>query len=138
MATNLFKKISTRAKAIQRIHKSKTWKACMKQAWAEYRNGKITGTRKKKKAAPRRKRRSGSKIRRKKVGSIRKNSDRIDRKRVNVTIGSVASHKSAIKKGLKIRLEKKAGQRELTTRKPTRKKLTREIAKLKKEIRAYC
>lgn len=47
MASNTLSKITTRAKAIRRIHGG-TWKAAVKKAGAEYRAGKISGTKKKK------------------------------------------------------------------------------------------
>jgi hypothetical protein len=45
MAVNPLKKITTRAKHIRRIHGG-TWKAAVKKAGAEYRSGKIHGTKK--------------------------------------------------------------------------------------------
>jgi hypothetical protein len=132
---NALKKITTRAK---QIYKSGgTWMAAIRKSGAEYRTGKISGVRKKKKTT-RKKSRSGSKIRRKKIGAIRTNRDRVDRKQTSITIGSVAHHKSQARMGLKHQLEKKAGQRELATRKPLKRKLSKDIAKIKRDIRALC
>jgi hypothetical protein len=135
MPNAALKKITTRAK---QIYKSGgTWKTAIKKAGAEYRTGKISGVRKKKKGT-KRKKRGGSKIRRKKIGSIRRNADRVDRKQTSITIGSVAHHKSQARMGLKHQLEKKAGQRELATRKLAKRKLSKDIAKIKRDIRALC
>jgi hypothetical protein len=134
---NLLKKIATRTKAIQKRDRS-TYKAANKKAWAEYKSGKMSGVKKKRKAPARRKRKSGSKIRRKKIGSVRNNVDRVDRKHTNITIAGVGYHKSQLRIGLKGKLEKKAGQRELATRKTVKRKLSKDIAKIKKDIRALC
>jgi hypothetical protein len=135
---NLLKKIATRTKAIMKRDRS-TYKAANKKAWSEYRSGKsIAGVKKKRKTTTRRKRRSGSKIRRKKIGSVRNNVDRVDRKKTSITIAGVGYHKSQLRIGLKGKLEKKAGQRELATRKTVKRKLSKDIAKIKKDIRALC
>jgi RNase P/RNase MRP subunit p30 len=142
---NVLKKITARAKQIYKAHPSRAWISCIKQASQELKKGskKISGV-KKKKSAPRRRRKAGSKIRRKKIGlaavmgSIRTNRDAVDRKRVNVTIGSVSHHKSQAKKGIREQIANKAGRRELVIKVRERKKLTREIAKLKKDYRALC
>lgn len=132
MAASALNKITARAKKIRKAHPSMKWIACVKQASREYNSGskKIAGVRKKK-AAPRKKRKAGSKIRRKKVGAVRT-------RQVRVTIGSVAQHKSALKKGIRDQLERKAGRRELAIKTNERKKLSREISKLKKDYRALC
>jgi hypothetical protein len=135
---NVLKKITARAKQIYKAHPSRKWISCIKQASQEMKKGKKISGVKKKKAAPRRKRKSGSKIRRKKVGAIRTNRDGVDRKRVNVTIGSVSHHKSLAKKGIKDQIANKAGRRELVIKVRERRKLTKQIAKLKKDYRALC
>jgi hypothetical protein len=48
MASNTLQKITTRAKQIRKAHPSMTWSSAVKKAGAEYRGGKISGTRKKK------------------------------------------------------------------------------------------
>lgn len=121
------KKITIRAKQI--FKKGGTWKTAIKKASAEYRAGHKPKTVKKKAARKKTARR---------VSGIRKNADRIDRKKVNVTIGSVSHHKSQARKAIKNRIEQKAGRRELVIKVRDRKKLTKEIAKLKKEYRAMC
>jgi hypothetical protein len=125
--SNPLKKITARAKQIRKRHKAMTWKAAIKKAGAEYR-GKKKPVRRKKTVVRKRKRISG----------IRTNADRVDRKKVNVTIGSVSYHKGQIKKGLKTKIENAAGRRELAIKVNERRKLSKTIAKLKKEYRAYC
>ena len=135
MAKFSIKQITTRAKQIYK--KGGTWQSAIKKAGAEYRGKKRSGSkvsRKKKVSGVKRK----TTTRKKRVGAIRTNRDGVDRKRVNVTIGSVQHHKSALKSGIKSRIETKAGRRELAIKKNERKKLTREIAKLKKDYRALC
>lgn len=66
MAASVLKKITTRAKQIRKKHPGKKWSLAVKEAGREYRNGKISGTAKKRtKAAPRKKSSGG-----KRVGSV--------------------------------------------------------------------
>jgi hypothetical protein len=135
MAASALKQITTRAKQLRK--KGGSWKAAIKKAGAEYRAKKKKPARRKKTAHKKHARKTTVK-RRRRVSGIRSNADRVDRKRVNVTIGSVSHHKSMAKKGIKDQIANKAGRRELVIKVRERKKLTREIAKLKKDYRALC
>jgi hypothetical protein len=135
----ILKAITTRAKQMRKKQPGMSWLSAVKKAGAEYRSGKKPAAKKK---ASRIRKTAGSKIThtrtRRKVSGIRTNADKVDRKRVNVTIGSVSHHKSMAKKGIRHQIENAAGRRELTIKLRERKKLTRTIAKLKKDYRALC
>ncbi len=129
------KKITTRAKAI--FKKGGSWKGAIKKASSEYRQGKIAGARKSK--TRKRKKAVGKvKHKRKRVGSASPHRDGIDRKRVDISIGSVAHHKSMAKKGLGHQLLSALKSREMATTKTARRKAQTRINKIKKEYRALC
>jgi hypothetical protein len=132
---NALKQITTRAKQLYK--KGGTWKAAIKKAGIEYRK-------KKKKPHAKKKRMAVSGVhhkrrRRARVGSVSKSHyDRVDRKKVDITIGSVSHHKAQAKKAIQQEIMHKAGRRELAIKVNERRKLNRAIAKLKKDYRALC
>jgi hypothetical protein len=134
MPGNALRKIVTRAKQI--FKKGGTWKGAIKKASVEYRSKKKKPARVGYAGYTRRKIKQVSKVARKK----RKLNPKLSRKKAvaSVSIGSVAHHKSEIRKGLKYQLEKKAGAREMSKIKVIRRKLSKDIAKIKKDIRALC
>jgi hypothetical protein len=135
MPNNALKKITTRAKQI--FKNGGTWKGAIKKASAEYRSGKksVIGKTKKKRVRKRRAKVGGSKIRRKKIGSIRNNADRVDRKRTQITIGSLMSEARG-----KIASSIGAKEQRKFTAKGTRakRKISKEIAALKVKYRKLC
>lgn len=132
MATNALKKINAEAKRLHKKSPGRSYRACQKEAGREYRAGKISGRKKpraKKKAAPRKKAR-------KRVGAAPKRH-RIKNVEHFGTIGTLAGHKTAAKKIIDAKLSKKLLERDLATNKPKKRKLSKEITKLKTERRAF-
>ncbi len=100
--SNALAKINARVKVLAKKHPKSKRTTLQKQAGREYRAGKLGGVGKKK-AAPRKKSSHVGRVRHKrKVGTTNKShADGIDRKKVDITIGSVSSHLAAAKKKLK-------------------------------------
>ncbi len=121
-------KIINRAKAIRRAHPGKSWISCMKEAGREFRAGKVSGHKKKKSHRIAGKKR---KVHRKKIGSSSPHRDRVDKKRVDISIGSVRSATYDKLADALIAREKS------TTAKQYHAAMKR-IAKHRKEIRALC
>jgi hypothetical protein len=124
-ASPLFKKAVAEAKRIRKKSPNTKWTSAMKQAFSKL-----------KKKKPARKKTAKKKTARR--TTARKKTS--PRKRVSgvAAVGSVAFHKSAIRSGLKTRLGKIAGAREMAKGIRERKKMTKQIAKIKKDIRALC
>lgn len=96
-------KINARVNVLAKKHPKTKRVTLQKQAGREYRAGKLGGV-KKKKAVHHKKVHHARKVsyKRKKVsGTDKSHADGVDRKKVDITIGSVASHLSAAKKKLK-------------------------------------
>jgi hypothetical protein len=110
MAANALKKITTRAKQIRKKQPGKSWKAAVKQAGAEYRAGKKTPVRRKRKASvgaikrspAKRKRSVGTKPKFKVVHEVRRVSG-LTYKGGSVKlagVGSISQTKSVLKRQL--------------------------------------
>ena len=102
MATSAIEKIGRRTKAIRKLHPKLSFRAAQKKASAEYRAGKLGGVKKKRRpvAKKKRARKVSSKPLRKRsrLGAASNGSDRFDSKRVNITVGSLSSQESRLKK----------------------------------------
>lgn len=99
--SSALKKIQARVKQLRKKYPNAKFRSLQKQAGSEYRNGKLGGVKKKKRAVAKKKSAPRKRITRRRVGSTNKSSrDAVDRKKVDITIGSVASGLSKIKKKL--------------------------------------
>lgn len=132
MAANALKKITAEAKRIRKRHPSQSWKSAVKEAGRKYRTGKISGVRrsgvKKKKVAKRpRKRVAGKAVKRHRVTHVEHYG----------VIGSLASHKKAVRHLLDERLSKNLLAIEKATTKPKKKKLLKKKALIKREMNAF-
>jgi|HubBroStandDraft_4_1064222.scaffolds.fasta_scaffold194481_2 hypothetical protein len=130
-------KIVAHAKKIYK--RGGSWKAAIKKSGVAYRAGKLG------KVAGK------SKTRRKKVGATRKRSSSTRRKtlrrvhslhaaegRAIKSLGSVASHVSAAKKQLEHQIGKAETRRFTATKKSTKRKIGKQIARLKARFRKLC
>ena len=131
MATNALKKITTRAKAIRKSHPGVSWKSAVKKAGAEYRTGKISGVKKKKKPARK-------KASRKVAGrSSRKAVGKVGYRRTDgAVIGSIAGHKKALRHAIEEKLAWKLLAISSAKKVRTKKKLQKTAAQYKKDLRA--
>lgn len=133
MSTTTLKKITGRAKAIYK--KGGTWQGAIKKAGAEYRSGKISGVKKKKKAPAKRKRVGAVKRKaapRKRVGAPpRKRSRPATR-----AIGSVASHTAAAARLVKEQLAWNLLNITQAKKKTVKRKLQKKSAVLKRKLKA--
>jgi hypothetical protein len=112
---NVFKE----AKKMKRAHprKFKKWSQYVKAAGSKLKKG------------------GGSK-RSKKVSGVKKKTT--TSKKVETSVGSIASHKAAIRKGLNQQIDRKVIRRHKATRKTEKKKLTKEIRQLESQQRKFC
>lgn len=131
MSTTTLKKITTRAKAIYK--KGGKWQTAIKKAGAEYRSGKISRVKKKRKPA-----------KRKKVGAVKRKA--APRKRVGAAprkrarpakraVGSVASHTSAARRILEEQLAWNLLNISLAKTKMPKRKLQKRSAALKRKLK---
>ena len=126
--SNALKVINDRVKQLQKKHPNSKRTVLMKKAGAEYRAGKLGG--KKKKSASRSQSVGRIKKRsRKRVGrAVAPHKDVMDRKKVDIVIGSVSSHISTAKKAI-VRDIAKAESRKLLARKAVdRRKIQKKIS----------
>jgi|ERR1700730_4861095 len=124
-------KITSRAKAIRRIHGG-SWKAAIKKAGAEYRGGKkLSGARKRKSPAKRK-----SPSRRRAVRRI-KTLHAAEGRAIHA-LGSVSSHVSAAKKLLEHKIGREETAKYKAAKKSTKRKISKRIAKLKSQYRKLC
>ena len=128
--SNALKVINNRVKQLQKKYPNSKRTVLMKTAGAEYRAGKLGG--KKKKSASRSRSRSVGRIKqrsRKRVGrAVAPHKDVMDRKKVDIVIGSVSSHISTAKKAI-VRDIAKAESRKLLARKAVdRRKIQKKIS----------
>jgi hypothetical protein len=126
-------KIVKRAKELSRSGKGMSWKAAIKKASAEYRQGHMGAARssRPKKAARKRKART---IKRKRAIRKLKKIHRAE----GHALQAIGALKSQVRARIRESIAVKAGKRELAKRKTEKRKLTKEISKLKKDFRAYC
>jgi hypothetical protein len=129
-------KITHRAKQIRKKHPGTSWKGAIKKASAEYRSGRIGSISSHDRKIRRGKKRRATAKRKRAVARV-KRLHRAEGHALSM-IGTVSYHKKAIRDGIKRQIERKAGMRELAIKKNQRKKLTRQIAKLRKDYRAHC
>lgn len=125
----VLKRITNRAKKI-RAYSGGSWAAAVKKAGAEYRGDKKHKVVKKK---------FTSKKKHKTVGSTSVGKDRVDRKRVNVTIGGMtaARAKSMVKNAATNKLKNALYQRDQATTKTARKKIAKRITVYRREIKMF-
>lgn len=122
MSSNTLQKITTRAKQIRKAHPSMKWSSAVKKAGAEYRGGKISGTRKKKSA--------GSAPRKKSPGR------RIGAVPSGAGGETVAALEAQIKKKLNEQLGWLLVQQRTAPTKTARKKLSPKIREITNKLRA--
>ena len=80
------------------------------------------------------KKHSRRKIRRK-VSGIKTNKDLADKKRVNITVGSIAQHSSILKKQLEEKLAWLLFSRDQVTTKVGKRKISKHIVEVRKKLR---
>jgi hypothetical protein len=114
MANNVFKEAKKMRKAHPR--KFKKWSQYVKAAGSKVKKGRGKSA--------------------KKVSGVKKKTT--TSKKVETSVGSIASHKAAIRKGLSARIDRKVIARHKATRKTEKKKLTRDIRQLESEQRKFC
>lgn len=124
---NALKKITTEAKRLYNSGKAASWKSAVKKASADYRAGKKT----------RGKRIGGVKVKPKRRKVYHKGQS-VKVRHIIAGVGSVAHHKAQYKKSLANEIARKAGRREIAIKKNQRKKITKEIAKLRRDYRLMC
>jgi hypothetical protein len=124
MASTALKKITTRAKQIRKKHPGKAWKTAVKEAGREYREGGI------------------GKVKRKKVGAVRKSTSKVRAKKstkVRGTVGAVhtvAQHLSAAKAGLKEQLAWGLLARDQAKTKTAKRKVAKRLVEVRRKLRA--
>lgn len=133
MASTALKKINSRAKQICKAHPGKSYRAAQVQAGREYREGKMSGVKKKKGKAKKRRGRMGYA----KVHNFKK-----PRRMVNVThyaegvVGSVSYHRSQAKKQIEGRLSKTLLQLEKRPKAKIKRKLIKKKQRYKSQLNA--
>lgn len=130
MAVTALKKINAEAKRLHKKSPGRSYRSCQKEAGREYRAGKISGRKKKRPA----KKKAAKKKTRRKVGASRQ---RVRVKNVEHfgVVGSLQSHKRAARDIIEGRLSKMLLQRDMASTKAKKKKLTKDITKLKVQLR---
>lgn len=133
-------KINAEVKRLKKKHPGAKHVTLQKQAGKAYRDGKLGGVRKKKKVGSSGKKKVHRHKAHRRVGALRGKShqDGIDRKKVDITIGSVASHKSAIKKKLIHEIGVAEGQKLTASSARVKRKIQKRITAKKAEFRKYC
>lgn len=114
MASNALAKVRRRAKQLQK--NGMPYQKALKQAGAEVRAGKRVSGASRKKAAPKRKRISGTKT--------------------SSSIGTISHHIGQAKSIIKEQLGRKLLQKDMATTKTAKKKIGKDVAALKKKLRA--
>ena len=145
--SNALAKINARVKVLAKKHPGKKRVTLQKQAGKEYKAGKLGGVkrhshkRKKKVGTTHRKKKSAHRTHkaRRRVGTLRGKShqDGVDRKRVDITIGSIASHKAAIKKKLIHEIGMGEGRKITAKKVSAKRKIQKSINAKKAELRRY-
>jgi hypothetical protein len=130
MSTAL-KKINARVKELKKKHPGSSHHTLQKQAGKEYKAGKLGRT---KKHATKKKhhavgKKKSHKTHRPRIGTLRGKShqDGVDRKKVDITIGSVSSHLAAAKKKLLHEIGKDEALKITAKKVRTRKKIQKRI-----------
>lgn len=139
-------KINAEVKRLKKKHPNAKHVTLQKEAGRRYKAGKLGGVRhshkRKKKVGGSGKKKSAhrSTRSRKRVGTLRGKShqDGIDRKKVDITIGSVASHKAAIKKKLSHEIGDQVARQVTAKGSRAKKKIQKRINDKKAELRKYC
>ncbi len=125
---NAIKKISSRAKVLQKKHPNTAWKNLIKQASREYRNGKLPQTRRKK-TKPK-------KVAKRKIGGLRKKSVRGEVvKRATGAGLTIAAATHFIQSELKDKLGRDMVRQHLATTKRDKRKIGKTIADTKRKLR---
>jgi hypothetical protein len=142
--SSALQKINARVKVLKKKHPNSKHTTLQKQAGKEYKAGKLGGV----KHSHKRKKKVGAHTHRKKksvgthhrrVGTLRGKShqDGVDRKKVDITIGSVSSHKAAIKKKLIHEIGVEEGRKLTAKSARVRKKIQKRITEKKAEFRKF-
>jgi hypothetical protein len=130
----VLRKIRRQASAYVKKHPGASYQAQLRKFGKEHRQH-VAGVHKKRKTRSRT--RIRHKARRHRVGAVNKShTDRIDRKKVDITIGSISQHKAAIRKQLQDRLGLLLTRKEMAITKTKKRFYTKRIAHVKKELRA--
>lgn len=103
--SSAIEKIGKRTKQIRKGHPGMSFRSAQQKASAEYRAGKLGAVRKKsapKKKAAKKKAAKKKSLKRSRsrshVGAVNNGADRLDNKRVNITVGSISSQQARLKK----------------------------------------
>jgi hypothetical protein len=135
MAGSALKKITTRAKAIRRLHGG-SWKAAIKKAGAEYRGGKKMGSTHRK---AKHHKRMGAVRPSKRKSVIRKvKAYHAAEGRAIKSLGSVSHHMAQAKSQLKEQIGWAEAQKFAASKKSTKRKIGKRIAALKSQYRKFC
>ena len=134
MAKYPLKKIHAEARRIQDKHPGKAYKTCFTDADKKYKAGKLSGMKKKR---PARKKAVGKKPKRPRRVGAKKRVVRVHKVQHYGVVGSLASHKKAVRTLLDDKLSKKLLQIEKAPNKTKRKKLVKQKAAIKKELTAF-
>jgi hypothetical protein len=144
MAATALKKITTRAKQIRKKNPGISWKSAVKKAGAEYRGGKISGTKKKRKVSgtstggARNNRTSTGGARtsttgnRTSTGGARTTTIRVGR----VGALTTAGHLSAARSGLKEQLAWGLLARDQAKTKTAKRKIGKKLIEVRRKLRA--
>jgi hypothetical protein len=126
---NALKQINTITKRLQREHPNTSYAVLRDKAAAEYRNRHHHHKSRKKKT-----------VKKKRVSGIKRNSDKRDNKRVNITVGKIGNVSTAqLKKQIRERAEEQLAwallARDRAPLKRLKKKLSKKIAHYRSEIK---
>jgi hypothetical protein len=135
--SNVLKRITSRAKKI-RAYSGGSWKAAVKKAGAEYRADHKKKPAAKKSRSRRVGKRPATKRKFKSIGSS-VGKDRVDRKRVNITVGSIttADAKRVVVANTKEQLAWALLQRDTAKNKTARKKINKKVVELRRSLHSY-
>lgn len=147
MANNALKKITTRAKQLQKKHPNTKWTSLIKKAGAEYRNGSIGTTRKKSTRKPKKKnyRQTGTSNRKndearhakkpgKRKGYYERRKNRSDAPG-KLTGVSAASLGAELKRRLVEKIDANVVRKYHATKKPLKRKYQKVISETKTKLR---
>jgi hypothetical protein len=116
--SSALKKITDKAKQLRRSSPGMSWKSAIKKAGASYRAGKLGSVKKRVKKLGKRKvvhRKKRVVHRKKRISGIKRSSSRLNRKRVNVTMGMVGD-RTVVYRGFVIVGKRSTGSRFLNKR----------------------
>jgi hypothetical protein len=136
-AGTALRKINAEVKRLKKKHPGTRHVTLQKQAGKAYRAGKLGGVKKK---SVHHKKVHHKKSHHKKVGASREvGKDRLDNKRVNITVGSIttAQAKNLVRANTKEQMAWALLQRDTATTKTAKKKINKKIVSLRKQLHSY-